>query len=174
MVTVSASLIIIIRVHFPLTASCRRGPALCDLAEDVPAPGKVPPERGLGLSRQHPADSFRLFLCFLFFFLSMNNVGERANTIYRRSGSSAEPSPLPAAEKIERADSRLALLLTETRRAAAKALKKRVREERRVCDGVGGAQASNRRAAGRGRGQFHGGRREICFFSCDCYQAQRI
>lgn len=70
----------------------------------------------------------------------MNNVGERANTIYRRSGSSAEPSSLPAAEKIERADSRLALLLTETRRAAAKALKKRVREERRVCDGVGGGR----------------------------------
>lgn len=47
------------------------------------------------------------------------------------------PSPLPA-EKIERMESRLALLLAETRHAAVKALKKRSGEERRACDGVGG------------------------------------
>lgn len=69
MVTVSASLIIIIRVHFPLTASCGRGTGPLSLAEDVPAPRKVLPERGLGLSGQHPADSFRLFNVLLSFFI---------------------------------------------------------------------------------------------------------
>lgn len=46
-----------------------KGTGPLSLAEDVPAPRKVLPERGWGLSRQHPADSFRLFNALLSFFI---------------------------------------------------------------------------------------------------------